>query len=153
MDLKRKSRREGGFTLIELISVIVILGILAAVVVPKYNDMTSQAQKGATMSAVTEGISRFNLAYANYTLEKSTPPTKLSDLNVVSAATGVKYLAAGEIVTGDYTFTVTDAGASTTGGGNGLITITAWLSTDGKKDASLLAQKKTIPVEWKVVAP
>ncbi|MBI5267098.1 MAG: prepilin-type N-terminal cleavage/methylation domain-containing protein, partial [candidate division Zixibacteria bacterium] len=42
----RLSRRtsERGFTIIELVIIIVILGILAAVAIPKYQDMSSQAK-------------------------------------------------------------------------------------------------------------
>lgn len=150
MDLKRKSRREGGFTLIELISVIVILGILAAVVVPKYNDMTTQAQKGATMSAVSEGISRFNLAYANYTIENSSPPASIAALNANSATTGDPYLPSGNIETGDYTILIEDGGAAIPNtGGNGAVKVTAWLTKDTDGKASTMAQIKTIPVDWK----
>lgn len=146
----RQQQRALGFTLIELISGIVILGILAAVLVPKYADMTSQAQKGMTMTAVSEGISRFNIAYAIYTMEKSSPPTGLADLNGISTATGAAYLAVGEIQTGDYTFTVVDGGAPIAGsGGNGSVTVTAWLTDDAAGAASTMAQTKTIPVNWR----
>ena len=39
-----KRSKEAGFTLIELVIVIVILGILAAVAIPKYEDMREQAR-------------------------------------------------------------------------------------------------------------
>ena len=48
-----------GFTLIELIMVIVILGILSAVVVPKFFDFTAKAHdanKNAVFGAVKSGI-------------------------------------------------------------------------------------------------
>ena len=145
----RPQQRALGFTLIELISGIVILGILAAVLVPKYADMTSQAQKGMTMTAVSEGISRFNIAYAIYTMEKGAPPTALTDLNGVSTATGAAYLASGEIQTGDYTFTIVDGeGPIANSGGNGSVTITAWLTADTEGAGSAMAQTKTIPVNW-----
>ena len=60
--------KERGFTLIEIIIVLVLLGILAATAVPKYFDLQKQAYIQAAKAAVAETQARVNLLFGQLLL-------------------------------------------------------------------------------------
>ena len=68
---RSKVSNQKGFTLIEIIAVLVILGILAAVAVPRFMNLTEEASKKAAMQAVAEGKSRLSNQFAKFLLENN----------------------------------------------------------------------------------
>ena len=121
--------KQKGFTLIELVIIIVILGILAAIAIPKYLDMTRESAD-ATARGVLGGLRSANSMVFAERLTKGTTETYTMNVVVPNAVIqGVQYtydatnftLTAGGAV---YTFTInptvqaapTTLGAFTAGG-------------------------------------
>jgi prepilin-type N-terminal cleavage/methylation domain-containing protein len=56
-------RMQAGFTMIELIVVIVILGVLAAVAMPKFTDLSADAEGAAVKGVAGAAASAMNINY------------------------------------------------------------------------------------------
>lgn len=87
---KRNRRRgEGGFTLIELMVVIVIIGMLAAIVAPKFMQSFGKASQTAARAQITN----FKTALQLYKLDNVRYPTTAEGLEtLIKNASGKNYL-------------------------------------------------------------
>ncbi|PID80241.1 MAG: hypothetical protein CSB19_00645 [Clostridiales bacterium] len=66
MNILKAKRRKKGFTLVELIVVIVILGLLIGIAVPRYNQISAKAKTTADEATARTIISAIHLAAADH---------------------------------------------------------------------------------------
>jgi general secretion pathway protein G len=75
----RKSRIKNGFTLVEMLLVVTIIGILAALVIPKIAGTSDRARKQAALADINGGIKS---ALGQFEVDNGFYPRSLQDLIV-----------------------------------------------------------------------
>lgn len=104
-------KNQEGFTLIEIIAVLVILSILAVVAVPKYFDLQADAKAKAMSAAMAEAKARVNQHFASELLnDKAVDKIEYNEATLGSDL-GDFVLS---VATEDITTTTVDADGNTT---------------------------------------
>ena len=84
---KPKNRKKGGFSLLELLAVVTILGIIAVVVIPRISVSAGTAKQ----NSATQSQAEINSALERHYFDYGSFPADLTALFAATAPDGEKY--------------------------------------------------------------
>jgi type IV pilus assembly protein PilA len=113
----KKHYVQSGFTLIELMIVVAIIGILAAIALPAYTDYTARAQATEGLTSVAGLQKELAVALADTGIF----PASGSDAHIAAALIGGKYFPSGSITIGNSTGIITTTFATGTNANKTLV--------------------------------
>ena len=127
-----------GFTLIELMIVVAIIGILAAIAIPAYQDYTVRAQ----VSEGPELAAGIKSSIADYYADRGTWPADMAALGITGTIQG-KYVATITQAAGVITITYGNQANATALGANTRLDIRPATSTNG--DIAWVCGRRAVP--------
>ncbi len=120
-------KNEKGFTLIEIIAVLVILGVLAAIAIPKYLSMVDETRTQSAQAAIAEIKGRLSAAQAKYMVNNGgAAPTSPQLWTYATNSSG--YGSAANLL---------NVGSDFVAGGQSATPIQVWISSIGGQTVSV----------------
>jgi prepilin-type N-terminal cleavage/methylation domain-containing protein len=84
----KKADNRSGFTMVEIIAVLVIIGIMAAVAAPKFINMAEEARAKAAVSGISEAKATLSVAYSKNYLANNGVTASITGATVHNEAFG-----------------------------------------------------------------
>jgi prepilin-type N-terminal cleavage/methylation domain-containing protein len=84
----RTLKNQEGFTLIELVIIIILIGVLAAIAVPRYVDLRNNALAAAAQATLDAGRAAISLDFADKVLNQGSYTSLLSGASVNTKVSG-----------------------------------------------------------------
>lgn len=143
--MKRRASR--GFTLVELLIVIVVIAILAAITIVAYNGVTAKARA----SAIQSDLKQDSQALESYKVSSGGYPTSLTAANIQTPTSGTpNYYTVGttsyclQIVNGTTSYSITSTNQAPVQGDCTTAGLVGWYKLDGDATDSIGSNDGTV---------